>query len=375
MVISIMQRVSGWLNKRSPLRTYQLFTLLSLLAIVAYVSLGNPLPTSSYSADGWAQMSITIGASILTLIAIIAAIGMSTENNRRREFNENLTAILNKIDDKKRRNPDKSLGDIYENSKHKIQDVIESVPPLKFTESMMGIMGFFLFLFSALFAILGTPFYFTIGFFLYGIAILVGYVLYVVEEFANMDKFSFVKKKNGSLSLLDVRVNGIHKEFELGKKEITLALNREIRRIEFKVRCEGRIRNGFLHATVKYSNELVSFIPDSNTFLANYGFVDDYHLTLLEKEFDTGILQIDNRIDLSFEVVLRSNKETDENPLIGIGFIERLGEKKIFKHCSLTDNFLVKSIELRIYEDPLYKPNFKRREIDCIILTLSEPEP
>ena len=127
-----------------------------------------------------------------------------------------------------------------------------------------------------------------------------------------------------------------------------------------------------MHATVRYSNGLVSFVPDVNTFLANFGFIDDYHLTLLEREFDTGIIQTENSLDLPFELILRSNKGTEENPMIAKGFIESLGEKAIFKNCSLNENFLTTTIELRMYEDPLYKPNSKRREVDCIILKIKE---
>jgi hypothetical protein len=348
---------------------------LFILALLVFLPLSNPVASENFRADSWAQMSVSVGASVLTLLAVIVAIGLSSENNRRLEFNECLTGILNKIEEKKRNNPDRSFDNTYDNSKEKIQEVVDSVPILRYTESLIGILSFIFFLLSAVWAVIGYPFIYTVGFFAYGIVLLNGYVMYVIEEFANMDKFSRVKKKKGSLSLLDIKINGTHKQFELQNKEVTLPLQKKIERIELKVRFEGYTRNGFLHASVKYKNNLVSYIPDSNTFLASFGFIDDYHLTLLEKEFDTGILQVEKSIDLTFEVVLRSNKGDDENPLIGTGFVERLGAKEIYKHCSLTANFLISSIELRIYEDPLYKPNFKRREVDCITLKISEPEP
>jgi hypothetical protein len=208
------------------------------------------------------------------------------------------------------------------------------------------------------------------------LVLLVGYFTYVIEEFAAMDKFSRMRKKNGNLTILDIKINGTHIPFELKNKEISLTLNSKIERIEFKVRFEGTVRNGFLHAIVRYSNGLSSHIPDSNTFLANIGFIDNYHLTLLEKEFDTGVIQTDNAnnsLDLPFELILRSSKNTDENPIIAKAFIEQLGLKSIFKYCSLTDNFVTTTIELRMYEDPLYRASFKGREVDCIILNIKEP--
>lgn len=372
---SLGDRYKKWAKRRTSLRLYQFITISLILALLIFLPLSNPAPSENFRADNWAQMSISVGASVLTLLAVIVAIGLSSENNRRLEFNECLTGILNKIEEKKRNNPDRSFDNAYDNSKEKIQEVIDSVPILRYTESLIGILSFIFFLFSAVSAVIGYPFTYTVGSFAYGIVLLTGYVLYVIEEFANMDKFSRVRKKKGSLSLLDIKINGVHKKFEIQNKEVILSLPQKIEKIELKVRFEGYARNGFLHASVKYKNNLVSYIPDSNTFLASYGFIDDYHLTLLEKEFDTGILQVEKSTDSTFEIILRSNKGTDENPLIGTGFIERLGIKEIYKHCSLTANFQISSIELRIYEDPLYKPNFKRREIDCITLKITEPEP
>ena len=376
MLESLKKKLQKWATKKT-YRLYQVVIFALVIVVSLPIAFSNPVPSSSFSADGWAQMSVTIGASILTLVAIIASIGLSSENNRRLEFNESLSAIVNKIDDKKRHNPDKSISDVYEASKQKLQDLIDSNPILRYTENLIGILGFFFFLLSAVFPIMGFSFVYTIGFFANGLVLLVGYVTYVIEEFAAMDKFSHIKKKYGNLNVLDIKINGIHRPFEIKNKEAFLKLNRSIERMEFKIRFEGVVRNGFLHTTVKYLNGLVSFIPDSNTFLANFGFIDNYHLTLLEKEFDTGTIQLDkakDTLDLHLEVILRSSKGTDENPLIAKGFIEQLGKKAIFKHCSLTENFVTTTIELRIYEDPLYKTNFKRREVDCITLHIEEPK-
>jgi hypothetical protein len=154
------------LATKKTLRLYQVITIALLIAVSLSLTFSNPVPTENFRADGWAQMSVTIGASILTLVAIIASIGLSTENNRRLEFNESLSAVVNKIDDKKKRNPDKSISDVYESSKQKLRDAIDSNPILRYTESLIGILGFFFFLLSAVFPIVNFPFVYTITFLL-----------------------------------------------------------------------------------------------------------------------------------------------------------------------------------------------------------------
>lgn len=368
-----MQRLRDFFLKKT-VRPYQGFILIAVGLIVIVVYQADFGPTELFRADNWAQVSISVGTSVLTLVAIIASIVLSNENNKRIEMTDSLTAISNQIDNKKRINPDRSLIATYEDAMNKLAQVIDQMSPLKYKVSLIGLFSFFLFLFSAVFAILGNPFKLVIGSFLIGVALLSGYVIYVIEEFLVMDKFSSPKEKKGKLILQDVKINGIHREFEQEKKEVSFTLTRKTERIEVKLRFNGTIRNGFLHATVIHSNG-VAFIPDANTFLANFGFVDNYRLALREKEVDTGILQINGEHDFSFEIVLRSEKGTEENPIIDRVFIGMLGERELYKHCSIPDNIFVNCIELRIYEDPLYKPNFKRREVDCITLKVSEPEP
>ena len=369
MLQSIKKKYTRWGNRRSWLRVYQFFTALLVVALALFLYSTNLSSNENFRADSWSQMSISIGASVLTLVAIITSIGLSNENNRRLEFNENLNGILNRID--KKNNPDRSFDEIYENSKQKIRYVIDSVPILRYIESLIGIFSFFLFLFSAIFAVMGYPFFYTFGFFAYGIVFLIGYVMYVIEEFAIMDRFSNLSKPKGVLRLLRIKINGAQKEFELKNKEVLLKLTKRVERIEFKVRFEGTTRNGFLHAIAKYKNGLSSHIPDSNTYLATFGFIDNYHLTLLEKEFDTGILQVEKSIDLTFEVILRGSKGTEENPLLGKGLVGGF-EKEVYSQCSIPENYDIEAIELRMYEDPLYRPNMKRREIDCIIFKINK---
>jgi len=353
------------------LKTYQIFTLVFLFFILVYVVLIEVQPTELYRPDNWAQMSISVGASILTLVGIITSIVMSNENNRRVEFNGNLNAFLKKTEEKERINPDRSLTGVYGNSRRKIQAIIDTMSPLRYAESIMGLLSFFLFLASSLSAVLGHPFKLTLGTFLFGVALLTGYVLYVVEEFAKIDRFSSPLKKKGKLSLLAVRVNGTAQHFEGEENEFEISFNHPIERMEFRVRFEGNIRNGFLHATVRFRNGSVSFIPDSNTYLSNFGFINDFQLTLLEKDLDTGVLQGSEPLDLSFDLVLRSERGSEENPLIARGLIERLGEMEVYKYCSIPEDILVDFVEIRVYEDPFFKSNYKRREIDGFTLRVN----
>lgn len=355
------------------IRTYQIILLIFVIVFSIYVWIAKPVPTANYSANNWATMSIEIGASVLTLVAIITAIALGNENSRRIEFNDNLNAFVNKVEEKKSLNPDKSFNELYDSSKEKILKIIDSTPPLRYSESVIGILGFYFFLTSALYAILGGSFQLTVAFFLYGIAMLIGYIFYVLEEFRIADRYSHVKKKSGSLSLLAAKINGVPYNLSVEKQQTSVTINHKIERMEFKLRFKGEARNGLLHATVKCLNGAVSFIPESNTYLANFGFANDYFLVLLEREFDTGILQINGEKDFLFELLLRNQKGSEVNPLIAKAFVERLGEQEIFKHCSLGNDVKINVIELRIYEDPLYKPNFKRRELDCITIKIVEP--
>jgi hypothetical protein len=355
------------------LRYYQISIVIWLIVFSIYVGLGNPVPTQNYRPDNWASMSIEVGAAVLTLVAIITAIVLSSENAKRTEFTDNLNEVLNKMDEKKRLNPDRSFYALYDASKQRIQTVIDSVPALRYAESMIGIFAFYCFLASSLFAILGIDFKHTLIFFLYGIGLLIGYVFYVIDEFKNTDKLSHADKKEGTLTLLAHKINGVPLPLDVKEQKANLDVNRGIERIEFKLKFEGKLRNGFLHATVKYKNGLESFIPDANTYLANFGFANDYALVILERQFDTGLLQTKGTQDFDFELVLRNEKGSDLNPLVATAFIERLGEQQIYRHCSIPDNNSIIEIGLRMYEDPFYKPNYKRREVACVTIDVSEP--
>ena len=107
-------------------RAYQVFIVISLIITFLSVFTSDFGPSGFYTPDGWAQMSISVGASILTLVAIIAAIVLSNENNKRIEMTDNLAAMLNKMEEKERTNPDRSLSEIYAQSKTKVAEIIDT---------------------------------------------------------------------------------------------------------------------------------------------------------------------------------------------------------------------------------------------------------
>lgn len=369
------EKLRKFLRKRSPVRFYQIFILLSIGLTFYTTIVGDFAPTDLYKPDAWAQMSIAVGTAAFTVVGIIASVLVSNENNKRAEMTDSLTVISNKIEEKKRLNPDRSLDYVYDSSKNAIDDTIAVFSPMRYYVSLIGFLSFFILLLSALFAIEGYAFKLTLGSFLIGLDLLSGYVLYVAEEFVKMDRLSSSRKKKGELTLLATRVNDVLYSIPVSDKKGAIAASRAIERLEFKVRFRGNVRNGFLHATVRYSNGNVSYIPDANTFLCPFGFADDFRLVLLDRELNTGILQSKEPIDSSFELILRSRKNSEINPLLAITSIDRLGMQQIYKQCSIRNDFRVESIELRMWEDPFYKQNYKRREVDCITFQVTEPEP
>jgi len=181
-----------------------------------------------------------------------------------------------------------------------------------------------------------------------------------------MDNLSTIPKKKGKLTLLSIKVDDEKCHFEEKGNEVFFTCTEKPNRLELKVRFEGEVRNGFLDAFVKYTNDLFTYIPDSNTYLSDFGFTNCYRLTILEgKKFDTGILQtIDKPLELSFDIVLL----TESNTLIAAGIVD--GQmKQIYKNCSVPKDFVVDFIDVRLYEDPSFKPSFKRRIVDQITLT------
>lgn len=365
-------------NGRMHLRPYQGFIILGFLAILTYFLSFLPEPSGLYRPDNWASISISLGASILTLVGIIATIVTSNENNRRAELDGVLSNIEKRAITKRDNTHDKKLIQIYEDSIKKIRKMKESIVLIKYQESAIGIISFFFFLASSFYAIIGSPFFFVLGFFLFGMLFLIGYIIYIVEEFSIIDKSSFPEKNTCTLSLLEVQINNQNREFKTLNKKISISINEKIKTIKFKVRLTGTVKNGFLHAIAKYAkpNEFFeSHIPDRNTNLMNFGFITNYQLILMpqEKQFDTGILQLKGSIELDFDVVLRSEKNSTENPKVTDLPVMPFGTIPVYNYCSVTEGFVVDSIELRLYEDPYFKPDYKRVEKDCLTVIINRP--
>lgn len=339
--------------------------LVIVLVVIIRIGLFDFQKTANFRPDNWAEMSFAVGASILTLVGIITSIVVSNENNRRSEFKDNLTFVMNKVIDKARINPDRSLTEIYDNSEQQLRAVINERSPLKYSDGIIGILSFFCFLLSALFALENINFKWIYGLFLIGVALLVGYVVYGIVEFEKIDRFSRLPEKRGTLSLLSVRINGQALHFDSESREPIIAIQDRIRRMELGVRFEGRVRNGFFHAVFRYRNGMSTHIPEQNTYLGDIVFADGWNLVISpDKRLDTGIIQSNGPVELLFEVC----RDITENPQIREIEIPRLGRREIHRYCSIPDNYALESIELRVFEDPLFRSSYKRRQVDLITI-------
>lgn len=353
------------------MRKHHYFIIIACIGMTAWIAITQSEPTELWKPDSWATLSVAVGATMLTLVSIITSILVSNENNRRTEFIEDFTLVFDRLEDKQRTNPDRSLTAIYDNSMRKMRTLTDEMSPLKYSEGLIGMLSFFLFLFSAISAIIGNPFKLTIGYFGIGIILLIGYFIYIIEEFTKIDRLSTLPKKSGELTLLTARLNGENRHFEMRGKEAFVQYNERITRMEFRARFAGYVRNGFLHATVKYADNVVSYVPDVNTYISRFVFADGYHLTIEpDRRLDTGILQSNDPVELSIDVC----RDIAENSTIGEVEVSRIGRKPVHRFCSVPENSIVNTVGLRIWEDPLYKANYKRRDIDLITVHLGQSQ-
>lgn len=352
-------------------RHYYFIIVLSFLIVIRTLPFEFTL-SEIFRPDNWSEMSFAVGAATLTLVGIITSIVVSNENDRRNEFIEHLTFILGKLKEKARINPDITFNKIYDNSQEKLKIIIDERLPMKYSEGIIGILSFYSFLISALLALEGYNFKWIYFAFLLGITLLAGYVTYCIEEFYKIDRFSSMPEKKGNIALKTIKINGQNKLFDPKSKDPVITFTNKIKRMEFRVGFEGKVRNGFFHAIIRYTNGYSSHIPEPNTYLGDFVFADGWILTISpDKRLDTGILQkIGQPVEVSFEVC----KDISENLPIGETEISTLGKKKIHRFCSLPEKFIVDSIELRVYEDPLFKSSYKRRQIDLITVHIEREE-
>lgn len=323
--------------------------------------------TEHFKPDNWAEMSFAVGAAMLAVVGIITSVVISGENDRRSAFVDDLTFVLQELERKARSDPDRTLTEVYGNSLDKLRATIDERQPMKYSVSTIGIFSFFSFLVSALLALENQDFRWIYCSFLLGVALLVGYVVYCIEEFWSIDKFSSVPEKKGNLTLQAVRINGQALYFETESKEPEVLVTQRIRRMQFDVRSEGQVRNGFFHAIIRYANGRSTHIPEPNTYLGDTVFADGWNLVISpDRRLDTGIIQGNGPIGLSFEVC----RDTADNPPMGEVPLRGLGTREIRRYCSIPDGFIAESVELRVYEDPLFRSNYKRRPVDLVTVQL-----
>jgi len=346
---------------RKRLLTYILVPILIIPLILA----AGYQPTPDYNPNDWINMSIALGAAALTLVSILTSFLTSVENDRRVDFRDTLNQLYDRLEKKSTiyESFDRSLKSLYDGAKRDLQHQIEIRSPLKYSEGIFGFISFFFFLFSIFFVIFGWSFQWIVGSFLLGVGIIVNYLVYCIYEFNKMDVLASIPDINGALDILFITINGEKAELSSNvENTYEISIPKDVQRIGFQVRFSGETRNGFLHAVVRYTNGLETHYPDRNTYLIDFGFTDNYRLTLLES-LDTGVIQTVNSTILNFDLVLRS--KDSENSLVARNVpISILGIKNVFKYCLLPDEFIVESIKLRIWEDPYYKPNYKRRKVN-----------
>lgn len=347
------------------LRKHHHVILVLVIVVILYIVPFKHEITAKYGFINWAEMSISIGAAILTLVGIITSIVISNENTKRGGFSDDLTFVMNKTMEKTRYNPDRRLSDVYNNSERIMREVIEDRSPLEYSDGNIGILSFFFFLVSALLALENVFFKWIYGSFLIGVALLVGYVVYCILTFKKIDEFSRLPDIEGTLTLLSVRINGEALPFDIESREPEIRIPPIIRRMEFGLRFEGKKRNGFFHSVIRYTNGQSTHIPEPNTYLGDTVFADGRILVISpDKRLDTGILQNNGPVEIIFELC----RDLTENPQIRELVIPRLGERgtRVHGYCSIPNDFQIESIELRIFEDPLFISSYKRREIDII---------
>ena len=327
----------------------------------------NIKPSIAYDPSVWIEMSVALGAAILTLVGIFTSILTSNENKRREELVEIINKIIVRIDDKLKTIPDRSFHQHYIRYKTELNSLIELFSPLKYSKGLLGLGSFYFFLLDVILILFNYQYNVIFFGFIVGIAFLVGYLAYCMAEFVNIDKMNEVPTINGNVQLLNINVVGddIHFNSSDGGKTFLIKTTVAFKNIIIKTHFKGKVRNGFLHATVFYNNNTVSYIPDRNTFLMDFGFINDNQLAVYAGE-DTGAMQNDIDTDLSMNIKLRGEK----NPTTKIGTMP-FGSLyfDVYKNCTIPDIIKVTSIEIRVYEDPMYKPNYKRREVCLFTIT------
>ena len=343
------------------LRYFHWYIILTLPLFIFAVVFSDIENIITFDKNTMAEISIALSAVILTLVGVVTSILTSKENQKRLEFSANLSASSNKLEIKLATNPDRSFIEVYNKSKEKINTLLENMKPLNYSDGIWGILSFVFFLVSSLFVIWDYSLKWIFTSFLIGASFLGGYLLYYIEECFKIDKRSNLpKKERGTFQLQSLKVNGTLLHFDITGTDVSFNCSEQLKRLELKMKFEGKVRNGFLDAFVKYSSGLYSWIPDSNTFLSDFGFTESCRFTRIESDsLNTGLLQtMDDSIELTFDIVLRSeNTDRITKGSLGKNIVT------VNRQCNIPQDLIVDFIDVRLYEDPLFIPNYKRRMV------------
>ena len=193
-------------------------------------------------------------------------------------------------------------------------------------------------------------------------------MVFCLCDFCKIDDLNTIPDPKGELTIKYVKIDGQIQEIAdvRNSDELWFDVHNVINDFEINVDFSGNLRNGHLHSIIKFDNNTESHVPDRGTFLMDFGFFDDYRL-FVYGGVDTGFIQSNNgTINLSFNYSIRKTPTT--NDLLEEATIAPFGLKKIYKYGSMPSHVKIKQIELRIIEDPMFRPNFKRRVVHSIIL-------
>lgn len=354
------------------------YSIIGLVAIILfYVVFSDIQSTMEYDPNSWAKMSIALGASMLTVVGIFASIMTSDENSRRAEFTDIQNKIRKIVEGRERYMPDGELKNQYNNTLNKIDMLIEERAQLRFKQSYVGFGSFFSFLISAMSAIFGLQFEMIWAFFLVGIGLIIGYVSDCIIEFDKMDKDLIEPARSTArLGIQTIMVNDqehiLYVHQSIAQKLQLFIPGGKIEVLDIPITFQGIVRNGHLHAIITYDNNKETHIPHRDTFLMDMGFIDDYQLATYGGE-DTGVLNSEGEISLTFNIPLRIDAEDKELVAENVDF-QWVGGKDVYKNPSLSDDFRVRHILLRMLEDPYHRPNRGRREIAKIEIEVKHGE-
>jgi len=96
--------------------------------------------------------------------------------------------------------------------------------------------------------------------------------------------------------------------------------------------------------------------------LLEYGFTEECVLAVYGGE-DTGLLQVKGNVYLEFDIELRGEIKYIDKINTNYGIIS------VYDGCNIPSEYIIDRLEIRMFEDPHYKDNFKREVVDMQVVS------